>query len=91
MKIHNTNQIAKLQSYQQNLTKMSGREKSLFQQKSDDVKISTEAKRILSQKTEGQTLDAIKINRIKEQIENGTYRPNSDRIAEKLLALWKKF
>lgn len=89
MKIHNSDHISNLQSYRQTSTHPIDKEKMHKKQESDQLKISSRAKQILEQKSRGETIDEIKINRIKEQIADGTYKPNSDQIAGKLLSLWK--
>lgn len=58
----------------------------------DEVQISNEALELLrkGEVSETSPTDKTRINELKQQIEQGTYRVPSDKIAEKFLAFWKK-
>lgn len=86
MKINQVNQINRIgaayQAYQKNteLTKKDDSKKKLQQ---DHVELSSEAQQQIQKDRD------VKIEHLKNQIANGTYKVDSEKIAEKLLSSWK--
>lgn len=57
----------------------------------DEVKISTEALEMLKQVEDPNAPERReKVEQLKKQVEEGTYRVSSEKIAEKFLSFWKK-
>ncbi|MCM3693260.1 flagellar biosynthesis anti-sigma factor FlgM [Neobacillus niacini] len=86
MKINQVTPVSRIgaayQAYQKNNEqpkKAEGEKKAAFEQ----VEISTEAQLKLQAEKDA------KIEQLKSQIANGTYRVDSEKVAEKLLAYWK--
>ncbi|RHW33327.1 flagellar biosynthesis anti-sigma factor FlgM [Neobacillus notoginsengisoli] len=82
MKINPVNRIdAAYQAYRKN--NQTSRPDEPKQDKVDTVELSNEAQIQLQKDKE------LKIQQLKSQIENGTYKVDSEKIADKLISLWK--
>ncbi|WP_284036446.1 flagellar biosynthesis anti-sigma factor FlgM [Neobacillus sp. 114] len=86
MKINQVNPVSRIgaayQAYQKNNEqpkKADGEKKA----QSEKVEISTEAQKQLQLEKDA------RIEKLKNQIANGTYRVDGEKVAEKLLAYWK--
>ncbi|WP_019123251.1 flagellar biosynthesis anti-sigma factor FlgM [Brevibacillus massiliensis] len=91
MRIDKTNPAGMIQAY--NKTNPGQAEKmSRKPMGRDEVKISDEAIELLKYGEEQETdpVREAKIIELKQQVQQGTYRVPSDKIAEKFLAFWKK-
>lgn len=84
MKINQVTPISRIagayQAYQKNSEQKANGEKKTH---TEQVEISTEAQKQLQLEKD------TKIEQLKTQIANGTYRVDSEKVAEKLLAYWK--
>ncbi|MGG3466037.1 flagellar biosynthesis anti-sigma factor FlgM [Neobacillus pocheonensis] len=83
MKINDFNRLQGLQSYKNNISKPTQQEVTKKVQV-DKVEFSPAAQEKISAEREK------RIQALKEQIENGTYKVDSQMIAEKLLSSWNK-
>lgn len=81
MKINPVNRIdAAYQAYRKN---QPSRTEGTKKDKVDTVELSSEAQLQLQKDKE------LRIQQLKSQIENGTYKVDSEKIADKLISLWK--
>jgi len=81
MKINPINRIdAAYQAYQKN---QQPRTEESKKSQTDKVELSSEAKLQIQKERDA------KIEQLREQIANGTYKVDSDKLAEKLLSVWK--
>lgn len=83
MKINDFNRLQGIQSYKNNINKVPEQEISKKVQV-DKVEFSPAAQEKISAEREK------RIQALKEQIDNGTYKVDSQKIAEKLLSTWDK-
>ncbi|EKN64728.1 negative regulator of flagellin synthesis [Neobacillus bataviensis LMG 21833] len=83
MKINDINRLQGLQSYKNTIHKASHLEANKKVQV-DKVEFSQAAQEKISVEKEK------RIQALKQQIENGTYKVDSEKIAEKLLSTWRK-
>jgi negative regulator of flagellin synthesis FlgM len=86
MKINQVNPISRIGAAYQAYQKSSEHQKKVNGEKpsqSEKVEISTEAQMHLQLEKDA------RIEKLKNQIANGTYRVDSEKVAEKLLAYWK--
>lgn len=86
MKINQVNPINRIGAAYQAYQKSGEQQKKADGEKktqSEQVEISTEAQKQLQLEKDA------KIGKLKNQIANGTYRVDSEKVAEKLLAYWK--
>lgn len=83
MKINDINRIQAIQKYQ--LSNQQERELKQKEAKKDQLSISNEAKVLLEQSKDVNGSSTEKIEKLKEQVENGTYQIDSQKIAEKLM------
>lgn len=82
MKINPINRLdAAYQAYQKN--NQPKREEATNKLQSDKVELSTEAKLQIQKEKDA------KIEQLKNQIANGTYKVDSEKLADKLLSAWK--
>lgn len=82
MKINPINRIdAVYQAYQKN--NQPAKPEDAKKVKTDQLELSDEARLQLQKEKD------LKIEQLKAQIENGTYKVDSEKLAEKLLAFWK--
>lgn len=88
MKINGSNQTNKVNLYQKQLQKFEqlDKEKGV---KTDQVEISEEAKE-LQRSNDIHPARKKHVDRIKQEIESGTYRVDAEKIAERLLSFWDK-
>lgn len=89
MKIH-SNGFALFKSYQQTSTKPVDTNKTSKNQSADQLEISREAQEILKQTVENQSVNQAKLEKLKNQIADGTYQMDTEQIAERLISQWKK-
>ncbi|WP_053365292.1 flagellar biosynthesis anti-sigma factor FlgM [Bacillus sp. FJAT-27245] len=81
MKINPINRIdAAYQAYRKN---QPSRSEGTKKEKVDTVELSSEAQLQIQKDKE------LRIQQLKSQIENGTYKVDSEKIADKLISLWK--
>jgi negative regulator of flagellin synthesis FlgM len=83
MKINDFSRMNAMQLYQKQSQRTTTQEPAKKVQ-FDKLELSNEAKEKLNAEREA------KVQSLKEQIQNGTYTVNSEKIAEKLLSLWEK-
>lgn len=89
MRINESSRLAMIKSYQQTAPKPL--EKKLLKgQSADQLEISSQAQEKLKQTIEDQAHSNGRVQDLKDQIASGTYRIDSDRIADKLLSIWKR-
>ncbi|XEC97529.1 flagellar biosynthesis anti-sigma factor FlgM [Paenibacillus tarimensis] len=86
MKINETNRIGNLNAYQkqQQYTGQTNKKR-----KTDEVQISAEAQKLLTDSRINETEQAARIQELKENVSTGTYRVDADKVAEKLLKYFK--
>lgn len=83
MKINDINRIQAIQKYQ--LSNQQERELKQKEAKKDQLFISNEAKVLLEQSKDTSGASTEKVERLKEQVENGTYQIDPQKIADKLM------
>lgn len=90
MKIQGNQRMNGINPYQKLNPPIQDKTKSTPSLGKDEVQISTEAKELLqSSKSDGTSREA-RVQEIKAQVEAGTYRVDSDKIAEKMYGQIKK-
>ncbi|AOM81898.1 flagellar biosynthesis anti-sigma factor FlgM [Salisediminibacterium beveridgei] len=81
------NPMQSVQAYRK-LQETQQQEKQDKPQKSDEVQISKEAKAMMEKSTTYSAERAEKVQEIKAQIENGTYKVNAQETAKKFYEFW---
>lgn len=79
-----------MNSYQQTTNKTIDNKKTSKKQSVDQLEISTQAQEILKNSKESRITEASKLHELKDRIAQGSYRADSERIADKLISLWTK-
>lgn len=87
MKINNISQTAMINAYNDSKKKVT---KNVAVEKTDSIQISAEARNLSNMSMENiQGNSPAKIEEIKKQISQGTYKPNSELIAKKMMGMIK--
>jgi negative regulator of flagellin synthesis FlgM len=93
MKVNQSGSVWRLHAYQQKPSPQADREKTVKGQ--DQVQISDEAKAMLTEQKQGivksgeiSASRAERIERIKAQIEGGTYQVDAPKVAERVFDFW---
>ncbi|QQE74117.1 flagellar biosynthesis anti-sigma factor FlgM [Brevibacillus composti] len=90
MRINETNRTGMINSYN-SAGKSQEAKKGRASMGKDEVNISHEALEMLKQVEEPQSpARREKVSSLKQQVEEGTYKVPSDKLAEKILAFWRK-
>lgn len=84
MKINDVNRLQGLQSYKNTINKTTQHQDVSKKIQVDKVEFSQAAQEKISVEKEK------RIQALKEQIQNGTYKVDSEKIAEKLLSSWSR-
>ncbi|MBP1931499.1 flagellar biosynthesis anti-sigma factor FlgM [Ammoniphilus resinae] len=88
MRIQDANRLGMLQSYQKSVQKLPDK-KSAARLEGDQLEISADAQERLKLGEMNQTDTRTHIQDLKDQLAAGTYNIPSEKIAEKLLSIWK--
>ncbi len=91
MRINETNRAGMINAYNKTNKTPTGKQTRVPMGK-DEVQISNEALELLKQgeDLEVKPTDKAKLKELKQAVETGTYHVPSDKIAEKIIAFWKK-
>lgn len=89
MRIQDTNRLGMIQSYQKMGQKLPEKQTEK-PPKHDQVQISSQAQEKLRQIQSEQTGREERIQQLKEHVDKGNYPFDSDKLADRLLSLWKK-
>ncbi|MED4911315.1 flagellar biosynthesis anti-sigma factor FlgM [Brevibacillus centrosporus] len=90
MRINEPNRVGMINAYNKTGNAHVGKTGKIPMGK-DEVNISTEALEMLKQVEDPDSPQRReKVDQLKKQVEEGTYRVSSDKIAEKFLSFWQK-
>ncbi|WP_342404954.1 flagellar biosynthesis anti-sigma factor FlgM [Brevibacillus sp. FSL K6-2834] len=90
MRINEPNRTGMIKAYN-NTGKAPAAKNGRIPMGKDEVNISNEALEMLKQVEDPQSPERReKVNNLKKQVEEGTYKVPSDKIAEKFLSFWRK-
>lgn len=91
MKINESGRLNGINSYQRNIESREAQHIDKKQRRKDEVSISMKAMELNAQSKVQDPERAEKVQRLKEEVESGTYQVSAERLADKLLPYFQSY